>query len=349
MAGGGYWLGRAAMADPQRAAWVGALLASLSTWDLLAVPLLAMLVLGVHEIGHLAGGMSQGMRFLLLIVGPFQWHASKSGLRFQWVTHLGLMGGIAAAMPTQIGDGLRRQLLMLIAGGPIASLLLASAAMGVATHAEGRSAAYALSVAALSFLVFLVTAAPLRTAGFMSDGMQLLDIRRGGSAVSERMALLQVTAQSLSGTRPRDWDPSTVRVLESLNSAEPLRQNSAWLLLLYRAMDSGSNAEIKRLSGLLTEHVEAFPDGFRQVIHVELAVCAWLLGGHDTLRRHLAQSRGGVVEKSRRLLAQAIRAQLDGKLDEAEELRRRAIRALPGALDAGLRYLSADQLARLNR
>jgi hypothetical protein len=64
----------------------------LTAWDFLALPVLILVVLGTHEIGHLLGGLSQGMRFLLLIVGPFGWHASVSGPRFEWNTNLALAG-----------------------------------------------------------------------------------------------------------------------------------------------------------------------------------------------------------------------------------------------------------------
>ncbi len=89
----------------------------LTAWDVLALPVLGLIVLGTHEIGHVLGGLSQGMRFLMLIVGPFGWHATTAGTRFQWNTNLGLMGGLAATLPTQFGDSLRRQLLVMIAGG----------------------------------------------------------------------------------------------------------------------------------------------------------------------------------------------------------------------------------------
>jgi len=64
---------------------------TLTGWDLLAIPILILIVLATHEIGHLLGGLSQGMRFLLLIVGPFGWHASVSGPRFEWNTNVALM------------------------------------------------------------------------------------------------------------------------------------------------------------------------------------------------------------------------------------------------------------------
>ena len=45
----------------------------LTVWDILAMPVLLLVVLGTHEVGHLIGGMLRGMRFLMPIVGPFGW------------------------------------------------------------------------------------------------------------------------------------------------------------------------------------------------------------------------------------------------------------------------------------
>ena len=129
----------------------------LTLWDVLALPVLILIVLGAHEIGHVLGGLSQGMRFLLLIVGPFGWHASVSGVRFEWNTNLALMGGIAATIPTKAGALRRRQLLVLVAGGPIASVLLAIFAVALATVSDPRFAAYCIFIAATSFVIFLVT------------------------------------------------------------------------------------------------------------------------------------------------------------------------------------------------
>ncbi|RYZ71588.1 MAG: hypothetical protein EOP91_10470, partial [Lysobacteraceae bacterium] len=42
---------------------------ALSAWDLLALPLLVLAVIAVHEAGHLLMGLRQGMRFLLYVVG----------------------------------------------------------------------------------------------------------------------------------------------------------------------------------------------------------------------------------------------------------------------------------------
>lgn len=320
---------------------------SLTAWDLLVLPILMLIVLATHEIGHLLGGMSQGMRFLLLIVGPFGWHASASGTRFEWNTNLALMGGLAATVPTKVGTELRRRLLVLVAGGPAASLLLAILAVAAASISDPRFAAYGICIAATSFGIFLVTLIPVRSGGFMSDGMQIIDVLRGGNAVAERSALMRIFAQSLDGVRPRDWDPSAIEELSRTDSEDPLRATGGALYLLYRAMDFRNDSDIARYRKLLEDGVDGYPAGFKQSIYVELAICAWLAGDTDAVRQYLKGSKGGVVDKSRRLLAHAALAQLEGRHDDCERDRLQAIKALENASDAGHRKLTQDQLALL--
>jgi hypothetical protein len=181
------------------------------------------------------------MRFLLLIIGPFSWHASVSGVRFEWNTNVSLMGGLAAATPTKVGASIRRQLLVLIAGGPVASLLLAMFALAATSVSGPRFAAYFTFIAGSSFGIFLITLMPIRSSGFLSDGLQLIDVLRGGDAVRERVALLQIFAQSAAGIRPRDWDSQVISELSRMNSADPLGGS---MFLLARAMDNHDHAEI---------------------------------------------------------------------------------------------------------
>ena len=181
----------------------------------------------------------------------------------------------------------------------------------------------------------------------MSDGMQIIDVLRGGSAVAERDALMQVFAQSLNGIRPRDWDSSVVDRLSKMDSEEPLRSTGSALYLLYRAMDSQNSADIVRYRKLLEDSVDEYPSGFKQSIYIELAICAWLSGETDTARRYLEASQGGVVEKSRRLLAQAALAKLEGRHEDCDHDCLLAIQALAKASDAGQVKLTQDQLALL--
>lgn len=260
---------------------------------------------------------------------------------------MALMGGLAATIPTAVGTSLRRQMLVLVAGGPLASLLLTILAVALTSISDPRFAAYSLFVAATSFGIFLVTLIPVRAGGFMSDGMQIIDVLRGGSAVLERSALMRIFALSLDGVRPRDWDPSAIEDLTKIGADDPLRRTGAALCLLYRAMDSRDVTDIERYGRMVEEGLANHPSGFKQSLHVELALCGWLKGDAEAVRRHLGESRGGVVENSRRLLAQAALAKLEGRSEDCERHRLLAIEALAKASAAGQEKLTADQLTML--
>ena len=319
----------------------------LTVWDILVIPLLYLIILGTHEIGHLLAGLWQGMRFVMLIVGPFGWHASVSGTRFEWNTNLALMGGLASTVPTKVGDSLRRQLLAVIAGGPIASLLLSIFAIALASVANPRFAAYLVFVGATSFGIFLVTLIPARTGGFMTDGSQIIDVLRGGRAANERAAIIQIYAESLGGVRPRDWDASAIEELSKCESTDPLRSAGRSLLMLSRAMDCRNDSDIMRYRKLLENGVDHFPSGFRQSIYVELAISEWLVGETEAVRENLEASKGGIVEKSRRLLAQAALAKLEGREADCQRDCQLTLKALEKASDAGMRKFTEDQLAIL--
>ena len=340
----GYLLGKSAVTLP----WLRTRLDALSAVDLLVLPLLILLVLAVHELGHLLGGMSRGMRFLLLIVGPMQWVRSAEGVSFKWHRNVGLMGGLAAATPDP-DRPLHPQLERLIVGGPLASLLLAAAAIGLSTVLDGRPGAYAAIVGFFSATIFLATATPLQAGGFMSDGMQLLELRRGGSAVTDRQLLMRLMSLSQAGTRPRDWDPELVRQALSLGESVPLRRIAGRLFAFYHALDRGDAQDVAMHAAWLAGQLDGYPQGFRQSITLELCLVAAQAGDLAAAREWWQRSRGGVADAARRALSEASLAALEG--DDARVRRSIAAgrKALSRGMDPGINVLTADQLDGLER
>jgi hypothetical protein len=343
-AGIGYLVGKSAAGMP----WLRQHFESLGTPDLLLLPVLILAVLATHEVGHLLGGFSRGMRFLLLIVGPFQWTRSPAGIRFKWVFNLGTMGGIAAATPDPSAP-LAPQLKRLIIGGPLASLVLAVVGLALALGFEGRTGAYGVIVGAMSLLIFLVTATPLRAGGFMSDGMQYLELRRGGAAVTERQVLLRLMGVSYAGVRPRDWEPQLVKDALAMQEAEPLRRVAGRIFALYHAMDRGDADGLQEHANWLAQHVDDYPDGFRQSITLELCLVASQQGDLEATREWWKRSRGGVVDAARRALAEASLAALEGDTARLERALVAGRRALPRGMDPGINQMTADQLDAASR
>lgn len=337
-AGFGYFVGASATQSPL----LREKLRVLSGFDLLALPLLILLALAVHEAGHLLGGFRRGMRFLLYIVGPFQLSRTPSGIRFNWVFNLGTMGGLAAATPNP-DRPLKPQLLSLIAGGPAASILLAFVGLAAVGLGEGRIGAYGLIVGAFSFLIFMVTAIPLRAGGFMSDGMQFVEVIRGGRAVEERQTLMVLMAQSLGGTRPRDLDGGVIQQVLAFESAEPVRRVAARLYAYLVAVDSGGERAAEHAAWLAL-NIDGFPDGFRQSIAIELALHAAASGDLNGLRDWLNRAKGGVVDGARRSLAEAHLAIIEADHQRARTLLAQARKQLPRGMDPGLNVLTAEQI-----
>jgi hypothetical protein len=320
-------------------------LKALGPWDLLALPVIIVFVLAFHEAGHLAGGMSRGMRFLLFIAGPFGWVRGKDGVRFRLFFNLGTLGGVAAAMPVP-GEPLKPQLTRLVVGGPLASLVLAIAALAVFWWVPGRVGAYGLVTAGLSLAIFVVTAVPLRSGGFMSDGMQLLQLRRNPAMVERRARLLALMGQGMAGVRPRDYDPDALAHAQAITGDETLYDVGVWLYSYFHALDAGDMAAAERWLRRVEPRVDDYPDGFRQSLAIELALFEALQHGRVApARAWLGRARGGVVDTSRRRLAEAALAAREGRRDDALSALAVADAKLNRSMDAGSTHLSADQIS----
>ena len=322
-------------------------LKALTAWDLLALPVIIVFVLAFHEAGHLAGGMSRGMRFLLFIAGPFGWVRGKDGVRFRWFFNLGTLGGVAAAMPVP-GAALKPQLTRLVVGGPLASLVLATAGFAVFWFVPGRVGAYALVTAGLSLAIFVVTAVPMRSGGFMSDGMQLRQLRRQPAMVERRARLLALMGQGLAGLRPRDYDRESLTHAQAITGDEALYDVGVWLYSYFNALDAGDVAAAEGFLARVEPLFDDYPDGFRQAIAIELALFEALHRRRlDQAHAWLARARGGVVDVSRRRLAEAAVAAREGRRDDALAALKAAEAKLGSSMDAGSTHLSADQVAGL--
>jgi len=322
-------------------------LKALNAWDLLALPLIFVFVLAFHEAGHLAGGLTRGMRFLLFIAGPFGWVRGRDGIRFRWFFNLGTLGGVAAAMPVA-GMPLKPQLTRLVIGGPLASLLLAALAFAVFLWIPGRIGAYALITGGLSMAIFVVTSVPMRSGGFMSDGMQLLQLRRDPVMVERRARLLALLGQGMAGMRPRDYDPDALVHAQAITGKEVMYDIGVWLYSYLHAFDAGDFAAAEAWLARIEPVVDDYPDGFRQSLAIELALFEALHRGRlDHANAWMARARGGVVDESRRRLAEAALAAREGRREDALSSLAVAEAKLGGGMDAGATQLSADQIASL--
>lgn len=179
----------------------------------------------------------------------------------------------------------------------------------------------------------------------MSDGMQFLELLRGGRGVEERSRLMTLMAQSLAGVRPAELDPEQIYQALAMVDPEPTHGVAARLYAFLHAWDGGDSAGAIEHADWLGEHIDNYPDGFRQSLAIELALFAALeRGEREASRSWLECSSGGVVDASRRALAEAALAVLEQRTVAAEQHLSVAERALSRGMDPGLAKLSSDQI-----
>lgn len=318
-------------------------------WLLIGSILAVYLILLTHELGHLLAGWLAGMRPFLLVSGPFKLIFTDKGLEMGLNTNLALAGGLAACMPGKNGI-LKRQMLALVAGGPLSSLLLG--ALGLITSSllpDGSLAGLLSLVFGLAGLgIFVATIIPGKTSGFMTDGAQLWSLLRGGSEVEERMTMLLLQAESLGGIRPRDFSPELLQQVAAapLGSLTGIAGN---LFAYYHHLDCGEISKAGAAIQRIMEQIANTPQGLKQAMYLEYA---YYLAYHQG---HIAQAEqalrlgktGALVEKHTQLRCEAAVLWAQGKKMEAAAMAEKAYILAQRSMDKGVAMAEKEWLKQL--
>lgn len=186
-----------------------------------ALPVVWLVVVGWHELGHVVGGWLIGGRFMLWVVGPFMLHRAPQGLRFGRNHSVNLGGGLAVCTPTDAALVTPARIAVMILGGPLSSLLLAVLTASLLAGPLGAVGAVAHNILALtasiSGLIFVITLAPFMAGGFKSDGRRAWDLLKGDARSEQEAAFLLLTTTALGGVRPAHYEPELVRKSLALN------------------------------------------------------------------------------------------------------------------------------------
>jgi hypothetical protein len=191
---------------------------------LLLLPLWFLLVL-VHELGHLACGMLASLKPLLLIVGPLKLTFLGDRAQVRRNRSLNLGGGLAAALPPA-DSRIRRGMLLMVLGGPLASMLAGLLALALLQVTSGLAAALAFLAGMLAFGVAVLTLIPMRAGGFSTDGARLLMLLRGGTQAERWCASALMVGAATDGVLSR-LDPAVVSRATSLRDGMGASTRSA--------------------------------------------------------------------------------------------------------------------------
>ena len=293
-------------------------------WLLAVLVLLGLpLAILLHELGHVGAGRLNGFRLSMLVVGPVRLESVRGRLRLRRNRSLAMAGGVAVMLPDG-AERLRRRMAWLVAGGPAASVaggaLLLAASLALPgtgpVAATVRFAVAGIGIASLGIAV--ATLIPGRTAGFDSDGLQLIRLIRNDRRGVASTALIMLVALSRAGRRPRDWP------LELLERALSLDDGSetdalAHQLAAARHIDLGEMDEAVPHVDRGLELADVLAKQFRPVVFWE---AAFFYAAHrrDAVRARAILDEAGVsslVGVAGRLRAEAAVLAVEGRGGEA--------------------------------
>ena len=288
-----------------------------------------------HEAGHAVAARIARFRIVAFGVWPVSAYREAASWRF---VRLGRGGhaGYVATYPIGI-ENLRRRFTLTVAGGPLASAVTAVACVMAAVNWGSRGGVSLVWLTGFwSALAAAAGVLPIRGRHAVSDGMRLRILRRGGAEADRVTALQLVSAGSMGGLRPRDWDAGLLAMGITPDDGSPdaisghaLRYN--WLL------DSGSvNEAEEELVWLLSRPL---PDAVRGTWEF---VAAWFSAFYRqdgaAARKWMAAAGPRATRPSRcaQLMAEAALALVEARWADTRTLVERAREECSRLVDLGM-------------
>jgi hypothetical protein len=220
------------------------------------IPVVAALTAGfAHEAGHLLAGWLSGFKLTLIKIGPL--HLGKHARCGE--PYCGDVLSLGAAVleprvPDEDGAVLRRHLLFLLLGGPLASVLLAGA-LEIALYLAHPSFVVAFSMhvgAVFSALIAIAALLPdANRRGIFSDGARLLMLLRSDAKADRWLSNIRCQIALNQGRHPRDWDQLCVTRAAAVSDDSRDAYVSRWLAYLWAAERQDITSATKYLEGAL--------------------------------------------------------------------------------------------------
>lgn len=325
-----------------------------------------LLVLMSHELGHVAGGLASGYRFIALICGPVAVSRVDGRLVTEWNRIWSLYGGIAMLAPAGGRLPPTRDAVVLFASGPLASLVLGVAflalhfglgldevtrrtiAAGTHTVWQLLAGGFTLMVGGSSLVCAVATLIPNALGGFTSDGAAIRMLLRGGPEAERLQTMNALMGRMAEGTRPRDWEAEYVHRAACVQDGSAHESAAASFALLHD-LDRGDLAAAKARLARMQAASAAAPEITLGELRLAEAWLATADGRTDEARAALAKTEGAMVEEFSRWRVRAAILVAEGKPDEGATAAREGLALLQQATVpfAGIGAMERDWLTAL--
>ncbi len=241
---------------------------------MLLVVVCFFLVILIHEIGHVLGGLIMGNEFSMMVVGPFKLQKDDGNYSLTFNKSIAMAGGLALTLPTKV-EGFKTRRAVTIGGGPFASLLLAITAYliylkGGAIMTETWSV-FIAALGILSAFIFITTIIPMKAGGFMSDGMQLLMTFRNDEKAEKYANFMHLFALNNKGIEPKDF-PMALFDSQKDKPIEDIYDYAIQQFLYYKAINEDQLAIATDKIQLLAQHLDIYPANFQAEVVAEWVI-----------------------------------------------------------------------------
>jgi hypothetical protein len=199
----------------------------------------------IHECGHLVAGLSMGLRLNFVRFGPLQ---INPPFTVSWWPKMGIgAAGLASFVPCH-PETIRRDLCVLLLGGPLANLGAA-----VVVYVVFRPLSMFWGILAFICAVGVANLLPFVRRGAVSDGKRLVMVLRRTRQGERWLSIHKLSADLWKGVQPEDFDPEVLR--PSLQFSDKLPDTVAIHVLAYAsAFHRHEDAEAARLLEVALAH-----------------------------------------------------------------------------------------------
>ncbi|PFM62388.1 hypothetical protein COJ52_02435 [Bacillus cereus] len=194
---------------------------------------IALLVLAIHELGHVIFGLMGGLKFKFMTVGPITVQKEKGKIRIRENKIWMYVGGVAMLVPpsTYIPN-LSKKWAWMTLSGPLTSFVFCIVSGYIYMVSYYHMLLY---FSVLHLAIFVVTAIPIKGT-LLSDGMQFLILIKDDEKAREHLYTIQVSSELFSYKRPEDWDERLIELSEEkLKEDKSISEIMSGLMLVFYA------------------------------------------------------------------------------------------------------------------
>jgi len=159
---------------------------------IIGIIIIVHIVLFMHELGHLVGGLVQGFKFDLFVVGLLGVKREGQKIKPYLNKNLGYYGGIAGTSPVDDSPENAKKFARVLLAGPIASIVFGIVCLIISFYI-GKPLGFIFYVGGITSIgIFIATTIPSKTGMFFTDRKRYQRLVTPGNDQKVELAMLNI-------------------------------------------------------------------------------------------------------------------------------------------------------------